>query len=212
MSNERKIKSECEKTLIIRKINEIINADDNVNIMMIDCGHELLRWSATPNICRKRHNVIVSSVEGAEVVNKASCVTVISSGIPQSDFVKKITELCLRRHSLALKSGSLIVLKDDDVSFYVELMTLKGNLGKYRSNKKKRLMTRLGLLNDYELTLFFNLIFSLPYFVLRVFFLKKNTTGGEDEKVKMFISDKMRCKSLNIWSSINSLLLCTHDR
>lgn len=212
MTSDKKNISACTKKTIFDKINEVINVNDKVNFVKIDCAHELLRWSSAPDICRKRHNVILSSLGEARIVKKVSRITLIPTEISENEFIKKITELCLKVESIVLKPRNLVILRDDDVSFYVELLSLKGNIGKYRSNKKKRLMTRLGLLNDYELTLFFNLLFSLPYFILRVLFLNKNKTGAESETTPVNLCDKLRCKSMNMWVSKNSFLLCTHER
>lgn len=208
-NHEEKTVDSHVKFGIIEKLSEVINIQSLLNVISIDCGYELLRWSADPTVCKKRHNIIISSLESISIVKKSSHITIICPTLSESDFIRKMTALSMRKASFAMKPGNLVVLREEDVKFYLELMSLKGNMGKYRSNKKLRMMTKLGLNSDFELTVFFNMIFSLPYSMLRVLFLRTVELASSNRSTSKGMCERLRYQSLNIEISKNSFMLCT---
>lgn len=199
----------CDKTKIINKLNEVINIEKNINIIRIDCAYHLLKWSAAPVICKERHNVLISSLDASKVIQKTSFISIICSSVSESELIKKLTVLSIRRLQPPTKVGNILLLREEEVNFYLELVNLKGCLGKYRSNKKKRLMAKLGLKNDYEMTIYFNMVFSLPYAMLRIIFLKTKNLADENNALTL-ANDKLTYRTVEIQTNKESFLVCKY--
>lgn len=209
INNEENNTVTCKYARTISKLNDIIRIRDYLNIEMIDCSHSLLRWSVSPLISRKKHNVVISSVKESNLIKKMSNISVICSGLDSPELIKRLTTLAMKSPKELTKIKPRIFIKESDLFFYSELSGLSGKIGKYRSNKKNRLISRLGLESDFELTLFFNMIYSIPYSMLRVRLLRGEVGGNTERKKDAELCANFKCKAVNLHVGKNSFLLCT---
>lgn len=200
---------ECKHTETINKLNDIIRIKDYLNIEIINCSYGLLKWSVSPLISKRRHNVVITSVKQSRLIKNITNISLVCSSLDRQEIIKKLISLAMNKQAEFRKTIPLIFIREADLIFYDELSALSGKMGKYRSNKKKRLISRLGLESDFELTLFFNMIYSIPYSLLRVRLLRGKTERFIGREIEAKTCFNFKCKVLNLHAGRNSLLLCT---
>lgn len=208
-NTELNVPIECKHTETINKLNEIIKIKDYLNIEIINCSYGLLKWSVSPLISKRRHNVVISSVKQSRLIKNITNISLVCSSLDRQELIKKLIFLAMNKQDEFRKTIPLISIRESDLIFYDELSALSGKMGKYRSNKKKRLIARLGLENDFELTLFFNIIYSIPYSMLRVRLLRDKSDNFIEREIEAKTCVNFKCKVLNLRAGRNSLLFCT---
>lgn len=203
------VPKECKHTETINKLNDIIKIKDHLNIEVINCSYGLLKWSVSPLISKRRHNVIITSAKQSKLIENVTNISLVCSSLDRPELIKKLISLAMSKQAELKRKIPLIFIREADLIFYNELTVLAEKMGKYRSNKKKRLIARLGLESDFELTLFFNMIYSIPYSILRVRLLRDKTEKFIERDIDTKSCVIFKCKVLNLHTGRNSLLLCT---
>lgn len=156
----------CEDIYALRKI---IRSQSRIDVHRINGWYELLRWSSSPEIKSEHFTVLIVSeniysflrlvIRGSriKVIKDAECATSITTRM--IDFVLANEELQTR--TLRPKPYN-VTLSETEAQVICDMFLSPQQLGKSKGNIKHRIKNKMGLNNNIEMFIWWNLTQNLP--------------------------------------------------